>query len=225
LLLSTLFYSKNTPASWPQLANALQTQFLNITRQDFLNPQRGLSPGDLSYIHERFFRKQQTCTVEQFQEFWLWYGPVLKQIKYSRHINGLWQAGAILGFFSRQELEYILGSQLPGTFLVRFSERHPGLFATSYMPHVMVASLRKSPSQSSISHFLIQASDLGKDTIPDFLRSRSHWAFLVQYQPRFRSGIPFPYYASVPKSQVLSQFYSQESDAKVSQPDGYDDIE
>ena len=89
----------------------------------------------------------------------------------------------------------------------------------------MVASLRKSPSQSSISHFLIQASDLGKDTIPDFLRSRSHWAFLVQYQPRFRSGIPFPYYAAVPKSQVLSQFYSQESDAKVSQPDGYDDIE
>jgi hypothetical protein len=91
------------------------------------------------------------------------------------------------------------------------------------MPHVMVSSLRKS--SSLISHFLIQLSDLGKATIPDFLRSRTHWLFLVQYQPRFRSGIPFPHYSAVPKGQVLSQFYSQESDARVSQPDGYDDIE
>lgn len=220
LLLSFHF---KTPPTWPTIANALQYQFLLITRQDFLNPQRPLSPGDLSYIHERFFRRSHTISADQFHEFWTWYGPIIKQIKYARHINALWQAGAILGFFSRTELEYILGTQLPGTFLVRFSERHPGLFATSYMPHVMVTSLRSSQS-SSISHFLIQAGELGKDTIPDFLRSRSHWAFLVQYQPRQRSGIPYPYYSAVPKSQVLSQYYSQD-DQKSSQPDGYDDIE
>jgi hypothetical protein len=47
-------------------------------------------------------------------------------LSYQRHIGSLWNAGLLLGFVSRDDVNNALHGRDPGTFLVRFSERHAG---------------------------------------------------------------------------------------------------
>ena len=118
-----LFHSDASTPSWPTLANFLQLYFLQVTSQQIAAEyHRGLARSDLDYIHKRFFSNQLTCTAMQFQEFWRWFGPVLKTIRYTRHISEMWQTGIILGFFQRPEIDQILATKTDETFVLRFSE-------------------------------------------------------------------------------------------------------
>lgn len=47
-------------------------------------------------------------------------------LRYQRHINSLWTTGILLGFINRQDVNNALYGHEPGTFLIRFSERHAG---------------------------------------------------------------------------------------------------
>ena len=116
------FESELSIPAWSTLANFLQLYFLQLTNQPIENYHRGLARSDLQYIHERFFANHPCCTTMQFQVFWRWFGPILKTLRYTRHINDMWQTGIILGFFQRPEIDEILTSKTGGTFVLRFSE-------------------------------------------------------------------------------------------------------
>ncbi len=84
-----------------------------------------------------------------FDSFWGWFGKNLQKLRYQRHVCSMWQSGLIYGFISRfqvntlgliiraladvkRQVDEALKNEEAGTFLIRFSERHAGLFAVGY---------------------------------------------------------------------------------------------
>lgn len=61
-------------------------------------------------------------------------------------------ARLIYGLISREDTDSILASREPGTFIIRFSERHPGLFAVGY---------KISDKEKDVGHYLVKYQKRG----------------------------------------------------------------
>jgi len=71
-------------------------------------------------------------------------------------------SGLIYGFLSREDSDRLLLTQgaLPGSFLIRFSDRCPGQFVVVYV----TSSLSKKPDggdEREVKHYLISPEDIG----------------------------------------------------------------
>jgi len=114
-------------------------------------------------------------TQKSFDNFWNWFGKGIQKLRYQRHICPLWQTGLIHGFVSREYVEEALQNQEVGTFLIRFSERHPGLFAVAYR-------IEETDPKQQVRHYLVRPDDTAgaKKTLPDFLSEQPSFIYLLQ---------------------------------------------
>jgi len=194
-------FGEQAEIPWPQFANVLQRHFLRATRQDAISPTRCLSQTDFEYIHAKFFGAQATITPKSYNSFWTWFGKTIKKLRYQRHILPLWQTGLIHGFLSREAVHDILKDQEPGTFLVRFSERHAGQFAVAYR-------IDGNPNER-VRHYLIQPDDTAgnKKTLPDFLSEQAPFCFLLQIGTEDDNGVLV--YHKFRKEAVLESYLSK----------------
>eukprot|EP01097_Dermamoeba_algensis_P000666 TRINITY_DN1237_c0_g1_i1.p1 TRINITY_DN1237_c0_g1~~TRINITY_DN1237_c0_g1_i1.p1 ORF type:complete len:200 (-),score=18.71 TRINITY_DN1237_c0_g1_i1:307-906(-) len=152
--------------------NSLTGHFIRATRQHVTNPVRTLSPIDFIFFNSKFFDGKQMITQKDFESFWTWYGKSLQTLRYSRHMASMYQAGYIYGFISREEVNAHLFTQDPGTFLIRFSESHPGQIAIGYVA---------TEVPIRIKHYLVQQSDFSsKKPFPDFLMDCPQFIYLLQ---------------------------------------------
>lgn len=188
---------------WPQFANVLQRHFLRATRQDAITPTRCLSQTDFEYIHAKFFGNQASITPKSYGAFWAWFGKTIKKLRYQRHILPLWQTGLIHGFLSRDAVHQVLRNEDPGTFLVRFSERHAGQFAVAYR-------IDGNPDER-VRHYLVQPDDTAgnKKTLPDFLSEQSAFCFLLSIGTENENGVKV--YHKFRKESVLDSYLSKRS--------------
>jgi len=188
--------------TWPQFANPLQRHVLKATKQDPVRPARCLSGYDLRYIKAKFFADRDVMTQKDFDTFWGWFGKNLQILRYQRHICHLWQQGLVYGFLTRVDVNNALHGQEPGTFLLRFSERHSGQFGIAYVamepPH-------------KIKHYLVQKSDTAgaKKTLPDFLGDCPQFRFLLQLTANPTTGEAI--FRKLQKDHCLKPFYSKRS--------------
>lgn len=186
--------------TWPQFANALQRHVLKATKQDPVRPARCMSGYDLKYMRAKFFGGKEMISQKDFDAFWTWFGKNLQILRYQRHIASLWQQGLIYGFLTRVDVNNALNGQEPGTFLLRFSERHSGQFAIAYVgmekPH-------------KIKHYLVQKSDTAgaKKTLPDFLGECPQFRFLLQLSTNPTTGEAV--FRKLQKDVCLKPFYSK----------------
>lgn len=173
---------------WPLFANSIQRYFLRASKQDFLQPKRGLSIYDLDHIHSHFFNSQPTVDYKSFQRFWDWYGKVLHRLRYQRHVAALWTEGLIFGMVGREGVCEQLVSRPPGTFLMRFSESSAGFIAVGY---------RVSGANAGIKNYLVKQEDTASATVktlPDFIRSRPEFSVILQYTGQhLEDGFPVLY--------------------------------
>eukprot|EP01087_Luapelamoeba_hula_P016737 TRINITY_DN516_c6_g1_i1.p1 TRINITY_DN516_c6_g1~~TRINITY_DN516_c6_g1_i1.p1 ORF type:complete len:751 (+),score=126.06 TRINITY_DN516_c6_g1_i1:143-2395(+) len=199
--------------TWPQFANALQRHVLKATKQDPVRPTRCLSGYDLRYIKAKFFGNRDVLTQKDFDSFWGWFGKNLQMLRYQRHISNLWQQGLIYGFLTRVDVDGALQGQEPGTFLLRFSERHSGQFGVAYVgmepPH-------------KIKHYLIQKSDTAgaKKTLPDFLGDCPQFRFLLQLTANPQTGEAM--FRKLLKDTCLKSYYSKRAPPPTGS--GYDPL-
>jgi len=161
LLKKELFASGQTSLGWVEFANVLQQHFLIATRQDLSNPKRALSAYDLHYLHTKFFGGSPVVTSKSFDEFWEWFGKCVRELRYQKHIGSMWQGGLLFGFMERDGESAALYQKEPGTFIIRFSERHVGQFTVAFVG---------TESPPRIKHYLVQPADLVGKTLPDFLQ-------------------------------------------------------
>jgi hypothetical protein len=200
--------------TWPLFTNTLQHYFLMATRQDNNFPKRPLSEFDFQYLHTKFFGARPSITQTAFDKFWEWFGKIVHVVRFQRHVCSLWQLGVIYGFMERDFVHNVLvnNRQPPGTFLIRFSERHAGQFDIVWVGSNPTGSIE-------INHYLVKHDDIGgpRRTLPDFLYMCPQFMLLLQLTTG-EDGVPS--FVAVRKADVLQQFvHGQSLDAPV--PDGY----
>jgi len=199
--------------TWPQFANALQRHVLKATKQDPVHPTRCLSGYDLRYFKAKFFADKEVLNQKDFDVFWTWFGNNLQVLRHQRHTGNLWQQGLIYGFLTRVDVNNALTGQEPGTFLLRFSERHAGKFAVAYVA-------KKPPHR--IKHYLVQKTDIvhPHKTLPDFLGGCYQFRFLLQLTANPTTGEAM--FRKVRKDHCLKSFYSKRAPTPTTS--GYDQI-
>jgi len=211
LLLRDAFGS-SLEISWLQFANALQRQFIRATRQEPQNNSRCLSSFDFAYLHDKFLANRNVFLQREYEAFWNWYGKCIQVIRYQRHIGQLWQEGLLYGFMTREEVDMALSGEPPGTFVLRFSERHAGQIGIAYV----------GAQVNSIKHYLVQPNDTAasKVTLPDFLREKPQFAHMLQFT-LLPTGVP--QFRRLPKDQVLGPLYSRRAGGDTTGT-GYDPL-
>eukprot|EP01089_Gocevia_fonbrunei_P013113 TRINITY_DN3264_c0_g1_i1.p1 TRINITY_DN3264_c0_g1~~TRINITY_DN3264_c0_g1_i1.p1 ORF type:complete len:561 (-),score=75.93 TRINITY_DN3264_c0_g1_i1:110-1690(-) len=161
--------------SWSHLANVTHTHFLKATRQELSNPARRLYPQEFQYLHYKFFMGQPTVNQQQAVKYWSWFGQVVQSLRFKRHISHLWFAGLIYGFLTKNMCNQLLKDEDVGTFIIRFSESYPGLFAVAYVD---------LDPYERVKHYLVKHEDISSNkTLPDFLREKSQFMFIKQLDP------------------------------------------
>lgn len=185
--------------SWELFANTLQLYFLVATKQDIRHPKRPLSGFDFTYLHSKFFASH-TITQSAFDKFWNWFGKIVHPLRFQKHICPLWQAGIVYGFLDRESVEKLLvvNRQVPGTFIIRFSERHAGQFDIVWVG-----------ANAEINHYLVKPEDISgtRRTLPDFISQCHQFMYLMQLNIR-EDGTPTSF-VTVPKDAALQNFVAQ----------------
>ena len=93
---------------------------------------------------------------------------------------------------TKGETNAALVGQPEGTFLIRFSETYPGLFAVGYVSD--------DPSEK-VKHYLVKPEDTGSQkTLPDFLREKPQFQHLYQLDPNTNQLCRYP------KDSILQSF-------------------
>lgn len=204
-------FGNNNEIPWPMFANKLQRHFLRATRQDPIKPTRYLSRHELTYIHHNFFGGQPMVSQTSFDLFWGWFGKNLQKLRYQRHVCSMWQSGLIYGFISRFQVDEALKNEEAGTFLIRFSERHAGLFAVGY-----------KIDDTRVRHYLVRPDDTAgaKKTLPDFLAECNQFNRILQLTIEPITGEPR--LRNFPKDVVLEPYYSKRDALQAT--NGYDPL-
>lgn len=212
LLKKEAFPSGQLEITWARFANTLQHHFLKATRQDLARPRRILSQYDLRYFHTKFFNSKPIISQKDFDEFWSWFGKAMQRLRYQRHICSLWQNGLLYGFMTREDVDASLNNQEPGTFIMRFSERHNGQFAIAYTG---------TERPTKIKHYLVQPNDTAasKKTLPDFLSEQPQFATLLVLTTDSNGN---PTFMKVPKDQALEPYCGKKD--KTPLDNGYDPL-
>jgi len=195
----TLLKKESFPSGqipWPRFANTLQHHFLKATRQELSEPRRILSPYDMNYLHTKFFDAKDMIGQKDFDMFWEWFGKSMQKLRYQRHLGNMWQNGLLYGFMGREDVDAALLNQDPGTFIMRFSERHAGQLAIAYTG---------TERPTRIKHYLVQPNDTAaaRRTLPDFLLECPQFAILLVLT---YDGIGKPAFLKSPKDQVLEPY-------------------
>ena len=121
----------------------------------------------------------------------------------------------IYGLITKEDTNQFLQGQEEGTFLIRFSETFPGLFAVSYV---------SDDDSDPVKHYLVKPEDTGSQkTLPDFLADQSAFQLLLQVtfegdDETFKS----PIYRRFQKDAMLEPYYSKRSSLPPN-ASGYDD--
>jgi len=214
ILFSEQVFGNKTSITWKLFANAISDYFLKGTRQDDKRPERGLSIPDLNYIHLTFFGAREWVSLQESKRFWQWFGQVLRQLRYQRHLCTLWKSRLLYGFISREAMLHSVNTRQVGHFMLRFSVTNPGYVAIGYKT--------KDPSKP-VKNYLVKSDDISgtKKSLPDFLRTRSELTHILQYIDMIGSN-GYPEFRAFHKNAALKPYYSA-SKSMLTQ-DGYDDF-
>eukprot|EP01121_Diplochlamys_sp_Union-15-3_P015691 TRINITY_DN5234_c0_g1_i1.p1 TRINITY_DN5234_c0_g1~~TRINITY_DN5234_c0_g1_i1.p1 ORF type:complete len:469 (+),score=64.69 TRINITY_DN5234_c0_g1_i1:127-1407(+) len=205
-LLESQFFKGKTSIPIFLFCNYLQLCYLEATRQNPSGQRRPLTFSEMEYLCDSKFKKRVTVdgtiTQKEFGEFWSWFGPYLQKLRYQKHLQPMWISGLLWGLISKNTAETILMQQPPGTFLIRFSERHKGGIAVAY---------RWSDSgDKPVRHYLVRPSDTADGrTFPEFLKESSTFVRILQmYYDRNGQQLA----VLKDKDQALMQFYKKKND-------------
>jgi hypothetical protein len=141
------------------------------------------------------------------------------------------------GFMTREEVNMALSGEPPGTFVLRFSERHPGQFGIAYVgsqrdsiKHYLVQPNGKRTNKNhcvfaTVTNFYLflnfQDTAAAKFTLPDFLRDKPQFIHMLQFT-LLPSGTP--QFRRLPKDQALQPYYSRRVGGDTS-GSGYDPLQ
>lgn len=120
----------------------------------------------------------------------------------------MWVKGYIYGFISKVDCDALLASHEEGSFVIRFSDRFPGKYATAYV------------YQGEVHHSLVKDIDTAgnKRTLVDFLHEVDNVRTLLQYKSDFTGKVQV---SRIPKEEILQEFFTEKQEARTP---GYEEL-
>ena len=176
------------PMPWTQFGELLQYHFKLATKQS----DRPLSLSEVAYFKKKYFSRIKKETVKantSFDIFWNWFGQVVQRLRCTKGVCALWRAGLIWSFCSRDDVEPLLMTEKVGTFLVRFSETHPGQFAVAY-------------KTSRVHHYHVNEDDIKAKTLADYIGDTPQFVLVIRWTET-RSA------CTVQKYEAFEEFYTR----------------
>eukprot|EP00002_Diphylleia_rotans_P040889 TRINITY_DN9822_c0_g1_i1.p1 TRINITY_DN9822_c0_g1~~TRINITY_DN9822_c0_g1_i1.p1 ORF type:complete len:638 (+),score=138.61 TRINITY_DN9822_c0_g1_i1:57-1970(+) len=207
LLLRSAFDTSKDAVPWPYFCNYLQLHFLKESRQNLSvrEGRRPLNLQDLNYLKRFQKDRKNEMALSVFwgasrnqpaasHSFWHWFGSILASLRFKKSVIHMWSKGYILGFCKKDEAESLLRTRdglyaNPGTFLVRFSETNPGLFACVFVasPDSKLMKDERERRQGPMNlckHIVIEDSELNQNTsLADYLVANNNLEFLLHLDP------------------------------------------
>jgi len=158
---------------------------------------RGLTDWELSYVHTKFFSGKSKIGVEESKkQFWSWFGHVLTTIRFKRHVRVLWLNGCVYGLIAKKDCNKLLKNELPGAFIIRFSDSLAGSFAVAYAT---------DDPDEKVKHYLIKPEEISANkALPEFLKDKQLFKHLV-YPDLSSDGKII----KAPKESVFGEFYKK----------------
>jgi len=168
---------------------------------------RGLADWELSYIHSKFFSgKSKIGAEESKKQFWTWFGHVLTTIRFKRHVRVLWLNGCVYGLIAKKDCNKILKNELPGAFIIRFSDSLAGSFAVAYAT---------DDPDEKVKHYLIKPEEISANkALPEFLKDKILFKHLV-YPDLSSDGKII----KAPKESVFGEYYKKTEKASPKELD------
>uniref|UniRef100_A0AAR2LIM5 Signal transducer and activator of transcription n=1 Tax=Pygocentrus nattereri TaxID=42514 RepID=A0AAR2LIM5_PYGNA len=201
-----MFFASSPVASWSQLGQMLNWQFLSCGK-------RGLEQDQLETLAQKLFGIQQNydnCKIswtkfskENFSgtnfTLWVWLDGILNLVK--MYLADLWQDGSIMGFVSKGKEKVLLKKKQSGTFLLRFSEScRDGGITFSWVEY----SNSGEPNVRAVQPFT--STDLKQIPLAEILRN---------FQIMEADNAPvYPLqflYPNTPKDQAFGKYYNEKT--------------
>eukprot|EP01130_Rhizamoeba_saxonica_P017861 TRINITY_DN876_c0_g1_i4.p1 TRINITY_DN876_c0_g1~~TRINITY_DN876_c0_g1_i4.p1 ORF type:complete len:616 (-),score=104.47 TRINITY_DN876_c0_g1_i4:1129-2976(-) len=198
--------------SWPFFCNKIQEQFILNTRPKTTLAERPITYHEFQYFKQKIIGQKNTVTLNEAQTWFAGFSQIQRAIRFKRHIYSLWVSGFIYCFMSKESCTNVLAQQGIGTFILRFSESQPGLFAIAY-----VAALPNGVGANRVKHYLVKSEDIGpRKSLPDFIRRKEQFQYILKIDPRTGKVNRFA------KEEAFSKYYSKRKPTVI--PYGYSEL-
>lgn len=209
-------YKDAKQVQWKVFANELTSYFCKAIRQDLMKS-RGLSLGDFYFLqkHKLYCADDGAVSVNQYYNFWEWFGKILRELRFKKKLLPLWNLGLIYGFIDKDQLMQYMQYQKPGHTLLRFSDSHPGGIAATA---IIVQGTPK------LWNGLIRVDETKLKTHADHMRENPNITHLLQFQNQYTtnaSGVASPVLVPLEKGFCLSEFYTERREGEK-KAEGYD---
>jgi len=168
----TSTYPSTVAVPWPLIANGISRYFILASRQSMVCPPRPLLSSDLEYMRQQWFDSLHAVTHVNIKRFWKWFGVVLRNLRYQRHLQKLWERRLIYGFVRKYVTDGLLSTRDYGSFVLRFSESSPGCVAVCYK----VPDIAKP-----VKNYIVKPEDIRGKTLPEYLISRHELTQIMQF--------------------------------------------
>jgi len=207
-------YPSMVSVPWPLIANGISRFFILASRQSMVAPPRPLLPSDLEYMRQQWFQGLHAVTHTSIKKFWKWFGVVLRNLRYQRHLQKLWERRLIYGFVRKSVTDGLLSTRDYGSFILRFSESSPGCVAVCYK----VPDIAKP-----VKNYIVKPEDIRGKTLPEFLLSRHELIQILQFISHGPEDIN-PVVRGYDKLVALPQTRSKQTNAAQTNVGGYETV-
>jgi hypothetical protein len=107
----------------------------------------------------------------------------------------------VFGFLTKDECVRALGQQGVGSFILRFSESHAGLFGIAYV---------SEDEDEKVKHCLVKSEDIGSNkSLAEFLRDRELFQYLLRMTDPVKGTL-----RRHGKDDALGEFYNKKKPTK-----------
>ena len=171
ILLCNDLFGDYSVIPWERFCNTLQWWVIDATKQKLDSAHRALTVTELAYLGVKACATIDSrngrihISAVHWHSFWSFFGSCMEKLRHQRNLIPMWQRGLILGFGTKEESHRLLSGRPDGSFVIRFSDTFPGVFAADFMfggteHHVLIKDHDASGSKRSVMEFLHAASYL-----------------------------------------------------------------
>jgi hypothetical protein len=201
---------KVSSVSWFLFTNRLNEFFVRATRQDLLEisclseellsllpvPKRALEPYVFDYIHHSKFGGKDSISLDDFEDFWDWFGALCHQYRHNMIVRSMYLSGLIYGLISNADCDTLLQGKDDGLFMICNTGKSEFQIFFTHCRKVMVHRIDPKKLRSPYGN------------LADFVKEKRELRLVVKPFHENDSGTIISEPVAIEKDTAFADFYS-----------------